>query len=168
LNCFLTTDHSGFKRNGEYHNQYESFALAEAGTDGFTSTTASLGSRKNSAAPGGDAKNHRYEISFENITQQARVPSLRYISEFKKETRPWEVVTMTTKTVKKVCTQKIEQLEVPVFRIRIHGSGPPPLPLFLLCGFLILTRARICKRLRSPGIDSVSLCSLVVTGWYDK
>jgi hypothetical protein len=80
LNCFLTTDHSGFKRNGEYHNQYESFALAEAGTtDGFTNTTASLGSRKNSAAPGGEAKNHRYEISFENITQQARVHSDIYI-----------------------------------------------------------------------------------------
>jgi len=47
--------------------------MAERGAEGLTA--ASLGSRKNSAAPGGGPKNHRYEISFENITQQAGIPA---------------------------------------------------------------------------------------------
>ena len=60
----------GYKRKGEYHNRYECVALTE--TAGSDSCRASLGA---SAAPGGSLENYRYEISFDNITQQAGILS---------------------------------------------------------------------------------------------
>ena len=67
VNCYVKRQNiAGFKgsKDGRLH---ESFALLERGSE---NCIPSLGGRRNSAAADGSAGNYRYEISFENITQQ--------------------------------------------------------------------------------------------------